>query len=168
MNRKNATTTRRAPSSRASRDARERAAELMTEDVATVTPADSVSEAAVLMQECDCGSLPVVGRGGRPIGVITDRDIALFIAPRSLNASRVAVRECMTDEVVTAHVEDPIDECLQTMARHQVRRLPVVDDDGTLVGIISQADLARHADSHPGDGERRSVAKMVSKVSRPG
>ena len=144
-----------------------RVGDLMTGSVATVTEADTVADAARKMQECDCGSLPVVDDHFRPVGMITDRDIALGIAPRSLNAKRVKVRDCMTEGVVLCELTDHVDRCLRLMATNQVRRLPVVNEEGTLAGIVSQADLARHAESHAGRGERRSVASMVSAISEP-
>jgi CBS domain-containing protein len=143
------------------------AGDLMTEGVAVVTADESVAEAARLMAEYDCGSLPVVDEWSRPIGFLTDRDIALFIAPRSLDAGAVRVRECMSEDVVACNVHDPLEQCLEVMARNQIRRLPVLNDDGSLAGIISQADLARDASAHAGTGRRRMVASMVSAISEP-
>jgi CBS domain-containing protein/uncharacterized protein (DUF2267 family) len=144
-----------------------RASELMTEGVITVKPDDSVAIAACRMHEFDCGSLPVVEENGRPVGVITDRDIALFIAPRGLNAEHVQVVQCMTDQIVTCRVDDSVERCLSLMARHQIRRLPVVNEGDRLVGILSQADLARHAQAHSGHGERRQLANLLSAISEP-
>jgi CBS domain-containing protein len=144
-----------------------RVGDLMTGSVATVTESDTVADAARKMQECDCGALPVVDEHFKPVGIITDRDIALRIAPRALNAKRVRVSECMTGGVIHCEVTDHVDRCLRLMAANQVRRIPVVNEEGTLAGILSQADLARHADAHAGRGERRSVASMLSAVSEP-
>lgn len=141
--------------------------DVMTGSVATVTEVDTVADAARKMLESDCGSLPVVDGQFHPVGMITDRDIALGIAPRALNARQVRVRDCMTDGVILCEVNDHVDKCLRLMATNQVRRLPVVNEDGTLAGIVSQADLARHAESHAGKGERRSIASMVSAISEP-
>jgi CBS domain-containing protein/uncharacterized protein (DUF2267 family) len=145
-----------------------RVSELMTSDVQTVSPATSVAEAARKMRDFDCGSLPVIDEGRRPIGIITDRDIAISVAARSLEADQVPVGKCMTDRVATCSTDETVTQCLERMGRNQVRRMPVVNNAGRLVGIISQADLARHADAHPGSGERRSVASTVSEISEPG
>jgi CBS domain-containing protein len=144
-----------------------RAGDLMTSPVASVLGTDSLADAAVKMREADCGALPVVDEQHHPIGMITDRDIALHVAPRGLDAKRVHVKDCMTENVVSCGLTDHVDRCLRLMARNQVRRLPVVDDAGLLTGIISQADLARHAEEHAGKGERRSVAAMVGAISEP-
>jgi len=145
----------------------ERVGDLMTTVVATASPAETVSVAARRMQESDCGSLPVVDTEGRPIGMITDRDIALFIAGKALDATSVDVRECMTEDIVACREDATLDYCLELMARYQVRRLPVVNAGGILVGIISQADFALDAEANTGRGKRRSVAHMVSAVSEP-
>jgi CBS domain-containing protein len=140
---------------------------LMTDMVATATPDDTLADAARLMQECDCGALPVVDDEFRPVGMITDRDIALGLARRSKPAARVSVQECMTEDVATCRATDPVEVCLAVMADHQVRRVPVVDDDGVLIGIVSQSDLARHAQAHAGKGERREVTRVISAISEP-
>jgi CBS domain-containing protein len=145
----------------------DRVADLMTEAVVTTSPGETLASAAQRMLDSDCGSLPVIDSDGRAVGVITDRDIAMFIAPRGLDATTVQVRECMSEDLVTCDMGDPVDRCLQRMADNQVRRIPVVDKRGYLVGILTQADLARHADAHRGNGERRSVASLVSAISEP-
>jgi CBS domain-containing protein len=146
---------------------RERVGRVMTGAVATVRPTDKVQSAARLMEELDCGSLPVVDASGRPVGMITDRDIALHIAGRGLDSSEVDVRECMTEEVVSCPEDATIEDCLGLMSRRQVRRIPIVNPDGTLVGIVSQADFALDAAADSGSGKRRLVASMVSAVSEP-
>jgi CBS domain-containing protein len=141
------------------------AADVMTAPVASVGAEASLADAAKKMKEHDCGSLPVIDAQGHPVGMITDRDIALHVAPRGLNAKRVPVSDCMTENVISCDLGDHADRCLRLMARNQVRRIPVVDDAGVLKGIIAQADLARHAEEHAGKGERRSVSSMVSAIS---
>jgi CBS-domain-containing membrane protein len=77
------------------------------------------------------------------------------------------VRDCMTDETIACHADEPIERCLRQLARHQIRRLPIVDDDGRLLGIVSQGDFARLAGESPGRGERRAMAEMLADVSEP-
>jgi CBS-domain-containing membrane protein len=144
-----------------------RAADVMTREVATVRPDDAAEHAARLMLDCDCGAIPVVDSGGRAIGMVTDRDIAVRLVARGLDIRRARVGDCMTLEVFACREGDSVKYCMREMARHQVRRLPVVDDRGRLVGIISQGDLARHAGEHRGRGERRTMADALYAVSEP-
>jgi CBS-domain-containing membrane protein len=144
-----------------------RAGHLMTRNVATVSPQDYVERAARLMRDCDCGALPVVNNYGRLMGMITDRDIAMRLVARGADTRRALVSDCMTDETFCAHINDRLEDCLRQMARHQVRRLPIVNDDNQIVGIISQGDLARHAEAYQGRGERRWFAETVSEISEP-
>jgi CBS domain-containing protein len=151
----------------ASRFANLRAADIMTDDVQTVRSIDPVERAARFMRRCDCGALPVIGESGRLLGMITDRDIVVRLIARGVDARYALVRDCMTDEAVACHADEPIERCLRQLSRHQIRRLPIVDDDGRLVGIVSQGDLARLAGESPGRGERRAMAEMLAEVSEP-
>ncbi len=144
-----------------------RARDLMTSNVITVHPWDTVERAAYLMDKCDCGSLPVVSENGHLIAIITDRDIAIRSAARGKYPRRVHVDECMSGDIVACHEYDAIENCMRQLARHQLRRLPIVDDHNQLVGIVSQADLAWHAGTHTGWGERRAIADMLCAVSEP-
>lgn len=141
--------------------------EIMNHNVVTVRAGDSIMLAARLMAECDCGAVPVVNRDGVFVGMITDRDIAVRAVAHGDDPRQVRVDECMTDETFACHANDSVDECLRQMARHQIRRLPVVDDDGRVIGIISQGDIARHAGEHTGRGERRAFADTLYKISEP-
>lgn len=145
----------------------ERACDLMTRNVIRVRATDSIEHAARLMAEGDCGALPVVSDTGRLIGIITDRDIAIRAAGRGLDPRQARVGDCMSDDVVACHEFDSVESCMRQMSRHQVRRLPIVDDRDRVVGMISQGDLARHAGAHPGTGERRAVADVLYAVSEP-
>lgn len=152
-----------------SRDRRDdlRAGDVMTRDVVTVHPLDSVEHAARLMRDCDCGALPVVNSDRRLAGMITDRDIARRLVASGRETRSAIVADCMTGESFACHVNDDLETCMRRMSRHQVRRLPVVNDSDQVIGIISQSDLARHAGDHPGRGERRAVADLVCAVSEP-
>jgi CBS domain-containing protein len=144
-----------------------RAADVMTRGVVTVYPWETVEHAARLMGGCDCGVLPVVNNNRRLIGMVTDRDIALRIVGRGMDPRHTRVGECMSEDLHTCHDYDSIESCMRLMARHQIRRLPIVDDHDRLVGIISQGDLAWFAGMHPGQGNRRAVADLVSVISEP-
>ncbi|HSK73614.1 MAG TPA: CBS domain-containing protein, partial [Pyrinomonadaceae bacterium] len=123
-----------------------RMSEIMTRDVATVHPRDSVQYAARIMRDEDCGAVPVVDGNGRIIGMITDRDITVRLVADGFNASRAMVSDCMTEEAFTCHVDDTIRDAMSVMSNHQVRRIPIVDDRDRVIGIVSQADLALQAD----------------------
>ena len=141
--------------------------EIMTRRVTSVHPATSVERAARLMEECDCGALPVMGDHGVLVGMVTDRDIALRVVARGRDVRSAIVADCMTERVFACYANESVAECMRQMARHQVRRMPIVDDRGRLAGIIAQADLARHAGHHPVPEERRALAEVVCAVSEP-
>ncbi|HLG94362.1 MAG TPA: CBS domain-containing protein [candidate division Zixibacteria bacterium] len=98
----------------------------------------------------DCGFLPVVDRDERVAGVITDRDICIALGTRNQRASDVLVREVMTERVYACAPEDDIHSALETMEKHQVRRLPVVNLNGKLAGILSIGDVTLHAEKREG------------------
>ena len=150
------------------RDWRElRAADIMTRDVMTLHPDDSIQHAARMMADCDCGAIPVVDWQGRMIGMITDRDITVRIVADRADLSRARVGDGMTDETFACHATDPIEHCMNQMARHQIRRLPIVDDRNRVVGILSQGDLAQFATETRGRGGRRQVGDVVGRISEP-
>ena len=144
-----------------------RTGELMSRDVITVYPEDRVGYAARLMRDYDCGALPVVDQEGRLIGMITDRDISMRLVANEADTHTTVVADCMTDGAFACHAEDPVRECMRQMSRHRIRRLPIINDWGQVVGIVSQGDLARHAGNYPGRGERRAIADVVCAVSEP-
>jgi CBS domain-containing protein len=141
--------------------------EVMTSHVTSVHPASSVERAARLMERRDCGALPVIGDNGALVGMITDRDIAIRIVARGRDARDAIVADCMTERVFACYANEPLIECMRQMAQHQVRRMPIVDDRGRLVGIVAQSDLARHAQEHPALQERRALTEVVSALSHP-
>jgi CBS domain-containing protein len=120
--------------------------ELMTVKPRTVKAGDSVVEAAKLMRGEDAGLAPIVD-GDRLVGVVADRDIAIRVVAEGRDPQSTKVEEVASQNVVTIDPQQDLDEALRLMAQHQLRRLPVVEEDGKLVGIVAQADVARHADS---------------------
>jgi CBS domain-containing protein len=99
--------------------------------------------------------------------MVTDRDIALRIIGRGRDARGAIVADCMTERVFACYAEESVAECMRQMAHHQVRRMPIVDNRGRLVGIIAQGDLARHAARHPVAEERRALTEVVGALSEP-
>jgi len=111
----------------------------------------TVMEAARLMRDEDAGIIPVV-EGEKLVGTVTDRDIAIRVVAEGKSPESVTVGEIASRELVTIDPRQDLDEALRLMARHQIRRLPVVEEDGRLVGIVAQADIARNAsDTQTGD-----------------
>jgi CBS domain-containing protein len=141
--------------------------ELMTRRVASVHPASSVERAARLMEDSDCGALPVVGDNGVLVGIVTDRDIVVRVVARGRDVRSAIVADCMSERVFACYADESIAECMRQMARHRVRRVPIVDDRGKLVGIVSQGDLARHASHRPVSHERDAMVGVVGAVSEP-
>jgi CBS domain-containing protein len=129
-----------------------KARDLMTKDPVTVTPGEPISRAAEIMHDLDVGIVPVVeeGTSHRLVGVLTDRDIAVRCVARKHGVS-CAVREHMTTgNLRVAHPDDEAEAVLHLMEDEQVRRIPVVDDDSRLLGIIAQADVAmKYGPRHP-------------------
>jgi CBS domain-containing protein len=117
--------------------------ELMTRDVKTCEPHEPLRAAAVLMRDFDIGCVPVVDPGGALVGILTDRDVCLALLATDDRLSELTVDDAMSRDVRTCTVEDGIDTAERVMQANQVRRLPVVDCEGLLVGILSLSDLAR-------------------------
>jgi CBS domain-containing protein len=132
---------------------------VMTREVVVANPDDSICEAARRMAECDAGALPV-GENDRLVGVITDRAIAVRAVAQRLSPD-TPVRDVMSREVLYCFDEEDVEQVARNMAEQQIRRLPVVDRDKRLIGIISVADLALNAKS-------RTAGEAVAGISRPG
>src|SRR5690348_11305124 len=133
--------------------------EVMTRDVQTVRPDQPVKEAASSMLSADAGSIPVID-GERLIGMITDRDIAVRGVANGYGPD-TPVRELMTNEIICARDDDDVDDIASKMSEAQVRRLPVIDDEERLCGIVSLGDLSRDADED-------TAAEALEGVSEPG
>jgi CBS domain-containing protein len=131
--------------------------DVMTASPETVEPGKPATEAAKLMKKADAGMIPVV-QDGQLLGTVTDRDIVLRVIAEGKNPASMTVGEIASAEVVTVAPEQDLEEALHLMAKHQVRRLPVVED-GRLIGVLAQADVAR-------EGDEREVGETVEQISR--
>src|SRR5688572_17529646 len=105
----------------------------------TVRPHDHLNAAAQVMSERDCGWLPVVDEGGKVVGVITDRDICMAALTRGCALDHAAVEGAMSTNVRAAHPEEPLEDALAAMSNYQVRRMPVIDEEGVLCGLLSMS-----------------------------
>lgn len=122
--------------------------EVMIKAPCSCGPETTLEEAAFLMRRHSCGFLPVIGDGGNVIGVITDRDICIALGTRNRKASDVRVWDVMPHKLFTCMEGDDIHSALNTLRGARVRRLPVVDRDGALVGVLSIDDIVLHAREH--------------------
>jgi CBS domain-containing protein len=136
--------------------------DVMTADPACCIPETALQEVAQMMIDHDCGEIPVVEnqKTNLPIGVITDRDIVCRTVARGLNPLDLTVGDCMSKPCVTVTPDMSIAECGRIMEENKIRRVPVVDADGSCCGIVALADLALHA-------KRSVAAEVVKEVSEP-
>jgi CBS domain-containing protein len=131
----------------------------MTPDPVCCRPHTSIDEVARLMVVGNFGEIPVIDSADHPIGVVTDRDIVRRIVAPGKNPIGYTAETCMTQPVVTVPSDAPLEDVVTMMERHQIRRVPVVDEQGRCAGIISQADVARQAPP-------QEVAALLREVSR--
>jgi CBS domain-containing protein len=133
--------------------------EAMTPSVRTASPSQSLADAAQMMKSDDVGSIPIVEEG-RLVGIVTDRDIAIRAVAEGVDPNAVTIADIASRELVTVEPDQDLDEALALMARHQVRRLPVVEEDGQLVGILAQADVALEA-------KEKKAGELLEQISQP-
>ena len=131
--------------------------EAMTSNPTTIEPATSAREAARLLKSEDVGSLPIV-EGDRLVGIVTDRDLALRILAEGKDAE-TPVSEIASKDLVTIDPQQSLEEAARLMAEHQLRRLPVCEEDGRIVGILAQADVAQ-------SGHDSLTGETVEKISK--
>ena len=129
----------------------------MTSNPCTIDADQTVAYAARMLKDENVGLAPVV-EGNRLVGTLTDRDIVVRVVADGRDPQTVKVREVASSALVTVDPEQDLDEALRLMASHQVRRLPVVED-GRVVGVLAQADLAEHA-------KEKKVGEMVEEISK--
>ena len=140
-----------------SENARRRCREIMTRNVKTVNRETTLSEVAALMRDGDMGAVPVV-ENGKLVGIVTDRDIVVRAIADGLEAS-VPVGEVMTAEVYSVSENDFVFEAIRLMGDRQVRRVPIVNEAGELVGIIAMADVALETE------DEREIAETLEEIS---
>ena len=137
--------------------------DIMTKDLVYSLPSDMVSDVAQLMKNEDIGPVLIVDDshdGKRLVGIVTDRDLAIKVVGEGRDPKSTRVEDVMTGSLVTCRADDDVENAMRAMAQNQLRRIPVVDDSGQLVGIISQADVATRLN------EPQSTAEVVKEISR--
>lgn len=139
-------------------------ADLMTKGAASVETEDSLAAAAEKMWQNDCGALPVVQEDGTVVGMITDRDICMATWSRGSPPADLHVLGAMSTNLIVCRPADALKLVESAMRSNQIRRIPVVDQDQRLLGIVSLADIARRSD---GDGTSATLASICQRVSEP-
>ncbi|MFN2470276.1 MAG: CBS domain-containing protein [Gaiellaceae bacterium] len=132
--------------------------EVMTPSPRTVETSTTVADAARLLRDEDVGSLPVI-ESGKVVGVVTDRDIVLRVVADGRDPQSTSVADIASRAPVTVDPQQDLDEALRLMGEHQVRRLPVVEEDGRLVGVLAQADVATEASP-------QQTAEVLEEISK--
>jgi len=132
--------------------------DLMTRGPRTIETAGSAVDAARMMRDEDVGLIPIV-ESDHLVGTVTDRDIAVRLVAEGKSPEKTRVADIASRELVTIDPDQDVDEALRLMAKHQVRRLPVVEEDGKLVGIVAQADIAKHVSA-------MQTGDVVEKISK--
>lgn len=137
--------------------------EVMSVDPITALPSDTADHIAILMKSENVGPIPIVDsqQNRKLVGIVTDRDLAVKVVAEGRDPKRNRIEEVMTRDPVTCHPDDDMQKALRAMEVHQVRRLPVVDSQGVIVGIIAQADLAMRLD------QPKKTAEVVEAISHP-
>ncbi len=134
---------------------------VMTSDPTTCTPDATLRQVAQMMKEHDCGQIPVVDQQRQPLGVITDRDIAVRAVAQGSDLASATAGEFMTSPVTTVRDNRNLDDVAELMEQNQIRRVVVVDEQGCVAGIVAQADIALAGR----DGKTVEVVKQVSQPS---
>ena len=136
--------------------------EVMTEPPVCCLPNDLVSASARVMRREDVGAVPVINDEQKKqlIGIVTDRDLAIKVVAESRDPNHTLVQDVMTSTIVMCSEREDLSSAIKAMEEHQIRRVPVIDDDGRVVGIISQADVATRLP------EPRQTAEMLEEISQ--
>lgn len=135
--------------------------DIMSQDLVVATPVNTVTEVARLMKSEDIGPVLIVDneQSHTLVGIVTDRDLVLKVIAEGLDPKATQINQVMSKKLVTCHADDNVDQAMSAMAQFQLRRIPVVGENMTLVGIISQADVARM-------NEPNKTGEVVKEISQ--
>lgn len=139
--------------------------DLMNESVSTVRVSQTASAALRAMWDCDCGSIPVLDDDGRAIAMVTDRDIAMATLFRDTPPSALPVSDVMSRSLQSCSPDDDLSRAEELLRTHQIRRLPVVDDDRRVVGILSLADVVRSAAKRSDKGGKKTTDAVTATMA---
>jgi CBS domain-containing protein len=138
-----------------------KASDIMTKEPASCTPETDLQTVARMMVDHDCGEIPVVESEDsmKPVGVVTDRDITCRLVAEGKNPLHFKAKDAMSSPCITVRQDTSLEECLKVMQDQRIRRVPVIDENGNLCGIVAQADIALKTPS-------RNTADVVKQVSK--
>ncbi|MGI6706345.1 MAG: CBS domain-containing protein [Clostridia bacterium] len=137
--------------------------DIMTDDIVTIQPQSTVMDAAIVMQAHNVGSVPVCTQEGQLVGIVTDRDIVVRNVANNGDPNTTKVEEVMTKQVITGNPDMDVNQAIQLMAQHKIRRLPVMESN-KLIGLVALGDLATNFAANDQAGEALS---QISSPSRP-
>jgi CBS domain-containing protein len=142
------------------------AKDIMTPDPCCCAQDDTLRDCAKMMVDFDCGEIPVTDAQGNPIGVITDRDICCRAVAKGMDTNNARVGDVMTTPAITVSLSDSEERCIGVMEEHMIRRVPVVDENGIVCGIVAQADIAKRLAPQPVSHLLREVSEPTDHASR--
>ena len=135
----------------------------MTRNIGTCKANESLAHAVGIMWQKDCGVVPIVNEENAAIGIITDRDVSVAVAARNRTASEIMIGDVINGKPISCSQEDSVKSALKKMRKHKVKRLPVLEKNGTLVGVITIADLLRLKKK----SLKKSLIKTLEAISKP-
>jgi len=142
--------------------------DIMSTPAVTCRETDTLSRAAQLMWERDCGAIPVTDEAGALVGIVTDRDICMAAYTKGAPLSAIPISDAMAKQVFSCHADDPLEAAERLMSEKQIRRVPVVDGDNRPVGLLSLNDIARYAVSaRKRNGIDREVTQTLAAICEP-
>lgn len=141
--------------------------EIMSHPVVTCAANGTLDQAARLMWECDCGTIPVRDSDGRLVGIVTDRDICMAAYTQGRALHEIPVGTAMAKSVIAVYEHDSVDSVERVMQENQIRRVPVLDADGHPTGIVSMNDLARQAARSQRNTSDRELVRTLAAISEP-
>ncbi len=141
--------------------------EIMSQPAVTCRDSDSLAQAAELMWQNDCGTVPVVDESNKPVGMITDRDCCMSAYTQGKALHELSVGSAMSKQVFTCNVSDTLESAEKLMSDKKVRRLPVLNDAGQVVGVVSVNDLARYASGNKKSSTEHEVLQTFATIGQP-
>lgn len=138
--------------------------QIMSIDPACCTREESAERAASIMRLLDVGCVPIIDdeQSNKLIGIVTDRDLCMNVVADGKDPKNITVEECMTDELICCRSDDEVEKVMTLMQKHQIRRIPVVDNEGHIEGIVATADIALNAET-----SSEEIEETLKAISEP-